>query len=826
MRPSGVALVLLVTILALLGWAPLGTFGAAPTSLGHRAPRLETDAVPVPAGARDRPMAAGEPIRLEVTLLPRNVDQLLELDAAVSDPSGPQFEHFLTEAEYERSFGPTVQSVATVRAYFAGFGASAFSVTADRLGISMVVPASGVDRALGLTLVDYATGHGPTLYTALGDPTVPSSLAGLVGGVSGLTDAPDRPPSASLSEVASPKPLSRADPSQFVRNSSTGENWFIGSDFTQAYGVTGLFPGTSDAGIGQPMFPTHEAVATILLSGYNGTTGQDLPPWDPSVVSQYFNDTFPTSWPRPTIEGVPVTVDGVTPPAPGPLIDNDTSADEIENSLDLEMAGSLAPGATIVNFYFAASVFENSSLSNFGPIASDFATCLSQALSATYTNNTTLVAVTNSYGLPDLTDPLWDTELLHAAAIGVTVVAASGDQGDAPPSLSGRLQGQWPSWPATAAFNSSGTMAVGGTSIQLSGSSTGTYPGPNGSLPDTFDPGAGTIGSQTVWYDTLGENLSGSEGGASLVTPEPYWQLHSAAQPNIVNMSVAQGASGLGRSEPDLSFVANDTIAYVSFYQGNTYFAVLEGTSIAAPLFAGLLASVAGVIGHGLGYMDPELYRMASYFAQFASPPVEDPFMDVTQGTNYVFSAGPGWDGATGWGGLWAPSFVSALANATIANYTYAGPTPGLPPPSSTSPGNPNTVLFLILLIVFLLVALVVSVVLFSGRRRPRGPTYVPPGAGGVPYAYSPYYGGPSYGAPNYPATSSPYPPSSSSPYAPPTGYPYPSPYGPPPTGSPYAPPPPGAPPSPAPAPATFLCPYCGHLRLAEPGRCGSCGAF
>ena len=203
-----------------------------------------------------------------------------------------------------------------MEAYFAGFGASAFSVTADRLGISMDVPASGVDRALRLTLVDYATGHGPTLYTALGEPTLPSSLAGLVGGVSGLTDAPDLPPSPLLSEVGPLQPVNSADPSQFVRNSSTGENWFIGSDFTQAYGVSGLFPGTWVGGVGQPAYPTHEAVATILLSGYNGTTGQDLPPWDPSVVSQYFNDTFPTSWPRPTIEGVPVTVDGVTPPAP------------------------------------------------------------------------------------------------------------------------------------------------------------------------------------------------------------------------------------------------------------------------------------------------------------------------------------------------------------------------------------------------------------------------------------------------------------------------------------------------------------------------------
>ena len=257
---------------------------------------------------------------------------------------------------------------------------------------------------------------------------------------------------------------------------------------------------------------------------------------------------------------------GGLPPPPGYYNgSNDTTLDEAENSLDLEMAGSMAPGATLVNFYFAGSVVAapGSTASN-SNVADDFGQTLEAALTHNY-SPASLAAVTASFGLPDLNDTLWNIELANAAATGVTVLAASGDQANAPNFLSGRSQGQWPGWPASAAFASDGAISVGGFSFSMSGSPNGTYFS-NGTLNTSFDPLAGS-------FEQLGAdahrgrrgNLSGTlEGGASSVYGEPAWQLVSAAQPSIVNVTVAQGAVALGRAEPDVAFPAYGVIAYVA----------------------------------------------------------------------------------------------------------------------------------------------------------------------------------------------------------------------------------------------------------------------
>ena len=76
---------------------------------------------------------------------------------------------------------------------------------------------------------------------------------------------------------------------------------------------------------------------------------------------------------------------------------------------------------------------------------------------------------------------------------------------------------------------------------------------------------------------------------------------------------------------------ANDTIAFISTNpNGSANVGLLEGTSIAAPVFAGLLAEWAAVDGHPFGFLDPELYRIAGYYG--AHPGTADPFLDVTSG--------------------------------------------------------------------------------------------------------------------------------------------------------------------------------------------------
>jgi kumamolisin len=780
MRSGTLGGVTLVVLLLVVGGTALGHTDSQPVSVAPGVSNsLVTDQIVLGPHVAARPLDPSTDLSITLTLPYSNPAALAQLLSALQDPASPEYRHFLSSTQFVSEFGSSISSVDSVEATLRAEGGTDVSVSASRAVVSAILPAGAVERLFGVQLALYGADGRLPLYTAVGTPTLPPDLASLVVGVGGLSDAGN----PYLTLDARPgllRPVHDPGASQFVL-SNTSSEWFVGSDFTQAYGATDLFPGGTVGTNGT--FPTRVAIATLLASGYNESTNQNLPGWDPTVVAQYFNDSFPRSWPQSTPVGVPVTVDGISAPAPGSFGSlNDSSLDEFENSLDLEMAGSLAPGAALYNFYFAGSLLAGSS--PIGDLADDFAYDLGAALSYNY-SPAHLGVVSGSFGLPDLNDSAWNADLTMAAATGVTVVAASGDQGNAPDAQTGRDDGQWPDWPAAAAFNTSGDISVGGVSISLNGVPTTTWNGT--SLNVTFDSNFTGFSGMSAWWDTGGcpTACAGTEGGLSTVFPEPYWQFHSAAQPAISAAGIVQDTHFLGRAGPDLAFPANATIAYVyADANESVYFTVLEGTSVAAPVFAGLLADVIAVenrsgLDDGLGYLDPEIYRVASYFS--VNPGPDSPFYAVTTGSNYVFSASAGWDPLTGWGGIVAPLFLAADENANISSYQYTGATPGIPATSNAP--IPAEAIYVILGLAVVLAILLVLVFAWPSRKEvaPPPPLYGPPGS--------------TYGV---------------APPPPPSQY--------------------GLPP-PAPATlghttATFLCPYCGSVRPAEPVRCPRCGAL
>ncbi len=735
---------------------------------------LVTDAVPVPRGGQIAALPSSDPISLTLTLGWSDPAGLAAYLAAVESPSSPTYHHFLTYAEFLGRFAPAAGTVAGVVDALGALGARDIDPVDGGVLVTLVATPSEVERIAGVPLVSYGYVDGRLVYTAVGAPTLAPDLRGSVVGIGGLSNSVDPGFARDLATEAVGRVATGPNPSLFVHDNQSGADWFIGSDYAQAYEATSLWPGTAQ--VSDATYPSDIAIATLLASSYNNTTATNLPPWDPAVVGAYFNDTLGPGWPMPHVGGVPVLEAGITPPMPGSLGNlTDSSGDEIENSLDVEMAGSLAPGSVVRNFYFAGSLLEGSF--PWGNIADFFAGDLAAALAYNY-SPARLAVVSGSFGLPNLNDSAWNTVLTIAAGTGVTVVMASGDQGDAPGDLTGRgADGQWPVWPATAAFNTTGSLSVGGVTVDLAGAPTEIINGTTINI--SYDPSVGNatpprFNSMLTWYDQSPGGVAGSEGGiATADYPEPWWQFHSAAQPEIANATVKQGLSTLGRAGPDLAMPANNTIAYV--FENSTgvlYYALLEGTSIAAPVMSGILADVVAVLSKSagvfspLGFLDPEIYRIASYYAAHADEAGDDPLFDVTQGSNYVFTAGPGWSAATGWGGFLAPLFLSADRNATIADYVYNGSTPTLPPPTAASSAtfSWSTVYAILGLGV---VAAIVLVIVAARPRHPRsgtpsvpfGATTAPPGGGG----------GSASGA-------------------------------------------------------TFLCPYCGGIRPAEPVRCPHCG--
>jgi kumamolisin len=778
MARSSAALVIAIGALSVLSTIGLGALiqpagVATARPAGSLAPTLVTDAVPVPFGTIATSLPGTSKIALTLTLAGADPAGLGTFLRNVEDPSSLTYRQFLTAAQFEASFAPSPATAESVVAAVTAAGGQQVTVSPGRLAVTAVLPASAVAALLGVHLERIGGTRSAPEYTASGTPSLPPALRGTVVGIGGLSNAADSHFSYELTESARARAAGHPSPSEFVLGNPSGEQLFIGSDFTQAYGATTLFPGNSTNP--NASFPSHVAIATLLASGYNSTESLNLPPWDPAVVDWYLNQTLAPWWPSPTLVGVPVTAEGITPPPPGANGGlNDSSLDQVENSLDLEMAGSLAPGAPVYNFYFAGSLLTGApALSN---VADAFAADLGAALNYNY-GPARLGVVSGSFGLSDTNDSLWDAALGEAAATGVTVVAASGDQGNAPNNLSGRADGQWPTWPGTAASDYSGSIAVGGVSLSLAGRPAGSI-SPTGELNLTYDRNVTGISGMTTWYDTTGGrgNFEGSEGGISPVYPLPAWQFFSAANFAIVNATTREGLHSLGRAEPDISFPGNSTLTMygANATSGVFYGSIVEGTSIAAPVFAGLLADLIAVKSndttstwHSFGFLDPELYRIGSYFAAYAS--AADPYYDVTVGGNYVFSAGPGWDPTTGWGGISAPLFLAADANRTVSTYAYTGPTRNLPS-SPSSASLPWTDFYLVVG-----VGLAAAVVLVVLMARPRRPANAP-----VPY-------GAQTGAPPN--------------------------FGPGAQGGIY----PGA---------TFLCPYCGGVRPAEPVRCPQCGAY
>ncbi len=767
----GTLLAVVVVVALLLGSAPAGhDRGAGPVVPSSAAfPGLISDARAVPAEASTAAIPGSTEVRLTLTLGFANASRLATLLADLENPSSTRYRAFLSSTEFVREFAPPETVVAAVESTLGESGARDVTVSPGRIGVTALLTPGEVQRLLGVTLV---TIDGGPSYTVVGTPVLPPALEGLVVGVGGLSNLVTEDPGLSTPATA-PWPVDRASGSdQFVQSNFSDADWFVGSDYAQAYRATSLWP--VNATVPDATFPTGVAIATLLASGYSATSGTNLPPWDPAVLSAYFNDTFPKTWPMPILMGEPVTLaGGSAPPAPGSFGGvNDSTLDESENSLDLEMAGSLAPGASLYNFYFPGGAIYNPIL--VGDAADDFAADLGAALNHDYSPQN-LSVVSGSFGLPEVNDSLWDSYLDEAAATGVTVVVASGDQGNAPDFLTGRSDGQWPIWPSTAAFNTSGAISAGGVSAGLDGSPTSIFNGKV--LNATFDPTVYGIANQSVWFDrTRGPGAyAGSEGGASFLFSEPWWQFHSAAQPAIVNATIVEGPSSLGRATPDLALPANDTIVYDFANKTGTIFAdVLEGTSVAAPMLAGLLADVVAVESQqkgsfaGLGFIDPEIYRIASFYQAF--PGSADPFSDVTNGSNFVYSALPGWDAATGWGGLNDSRFLAADENSTVRNYTYPGPTPGLPRARS----SPGPLLVELVILGGIVVAAVILVAAFV--RRPRVDTPPPPPPWGPPASVE------------------------SIPFGPPT----------PPVGGP---------------PAALYCGFCGAVRPPGLARCPRCGA-
>ena len=274
---------------------------------------------------------------------------------------------------------------------------------------------------------------------------------------------------------------------------------------------------------------------------------------------------------------------------------------DIEVTLDIEVAGALAPAATLA-VYFAPNTDQG------------FYEAISQAAHDT-TNKPSVISI--SWGGPEdswnsQSRDAMETAMQDAAALGVTVVTAAGDNGSGDGETDNQPHVDFPS-------SSPYALGCGGTTLTANGQA---------------------IQSEVVWNETA-SNDGATGGGISIAYPLPTWQ-QNAKVPNGPN-----GSSG--RGVPDVSANADPLTGYQILVGGQTQ--AVGGTSAAAPLWAALLARINQQLGKPVGDVHAVLYQAG-----------ESAFRDITQGNNGAYQAGPGWDACTGLGSPNGQALLSALS--------------------------------------------------------------------------------------------------------------------------------------------------------------------
>jgi hypothetical protein len=313
----------------------------------------------------------------------------------------------------------------------------------------------------------------------------------------------------------------------------------------------------------------------------------------------------------------------------------DRGGDMQEADADLQWAGAAAPDAQLFYVY-----------------ASDVVEAAREAI-----DQNLAPVISFSFGGCEPQVPAGDVEDLQAMAQqanaqGITWLASSGDTG-------------------AAGCDIGASLASKGLAVLLPAS-----------LPEVTGLGGtefNEAGNEINYWEPPGVNLPGFA-SALVYIPEKAWNDPS---------STGLFASGPGvpdnhaRNVPDLAFdssAAHDP--YLVYVDGKLF--GFGGTSLAAPLFAGMLAlvnqslPVPDGVAAGLGNINPSLYAMAQKRGPEASP-----FRDILTGSNIVpcspgtsdcadgllgYSAGPGYDQVTGLGSLYVPGFVAGFRMATVTS--------------------------------------------------------------------------------------------------------------------------------------------------------------
>jgi pseudomonalisin len=624
-------------LLVVAGLAALvaSSAGAAPNvSLGQHHPRWAT---------ADHDLGRAPAIRLDhVTVwFARSAERqraFVAWQVEQQTVGSSHFHEWLTPAQIGERFGASDADIAMLTDWLRDSGFAIRRVSNSRMFVEIAGTTTVAAAAFGVEFHRYRVGTRELLAIDR-EPTLPSRVAPIVAGMTGLAEAPSRPQHAT-----------QRGSSDFVNN--VGAHFIGSGDFSKIYDIGPLYTSAGLTGMGQ----------TIAIVGRARVLPADITNYDARM-------SVPV--PMPTVIVPPLGV------APGAACGSSACAGDIEDqeeaTLDVQRAGSVAPYATLDLIVSQSTATEDGiqialqyAIDQFGTtvhagiISLSFAECESMATMATTLQ----------------TDLLFQ----QAAAQGQTVFVASGDSGAA------MCDTQNAAPPATQTLGvnylcaSGAVTCVGGTELV-------------DPTPATFWDATGTVKGyipEGAWNEpttTTGTQAASTGGGTSMFIAMPPYQFGLAA------------AGVTGRLVPDIAFSAAAHDGYFGCLaalggscalasNGTFNYEFFNGTSASTPSMAAIMALLDQAAGANQGAANVRIYQLAQAAA------TNHAFHDVTLASSGMatcnlatpstcnnstpspvgltggqagFAVATGYDQVTGWGSLDVASFATSWAVSTPA---------------------------------------------------------------------------------------------------------------------------------------------------------------
>jgi len=496
---------------------------------------------------------------------------------AVSDPHSISYGQFLTPNQFRSRFSPAASDVAMVQNWLRSQGFSIVYSPKNNHYVSAEGSVSQLAAAFGAQFGLYNV-RGHTVRAPAADVSIPSSLAGVIKAVIGLDESYQFVETHHRVDAQAP-------PSAGFRNAPPLSNYW--AQLISPYAFPAGFTAIAGAAPWSTKGYTPDQIKSAYgISGFDGS-GQTVAIIDayasPTIlqdVNQWStNRGLPTMTPAQLVQVVPP---GVYKRPQNPK--QDPQGWYGEETLDVEAVHGMAPGAKIV--YVGAP-------NNYQDLDAAMNHVVDQHLAQ---------IVTNSYGFsttellpPGYVLPMEDT-LIQAAIEGIGVYFSSGDSGDETVNHGFATT----DWPASSPW----VTAVGGTSLGIGAAGTRVLETGWGTSNYNCDSTT-LVCTRTAWQ-------YGAGGGVSAVFAEPAYQ-------------VSAGLTLTGRGVPDVAALADPQAGLLvgqtqTFPDGVSYDEYrIGGTSLASPIFAGLMALADQKAGHAHGFANPLLYDNPAAFYDVVS---------------------------------------------------------------------------------------------------------------------------------------------------------------------------------------------------------------